>query len=43
MKFKRKYGRQKQAKPTKGLFLILLLVIALILWFKAEDFMNALF
>jgi hypothetical protein len=43
MEVKRKFGRQKEAKPTKGLFLVLLLVIAVIFWFKAEDIMNALF
>ncbi len=43
MEFKRKFGRQKETKPTKGLMLVLLLVIAVICWFKAEDIMNALF
>ncbi|WP_262501941.1 hypothetical protein [Polaribacter atrinae] len=43
MEFKRKFGRKKETKPTKGLFLVLLLAFALILWFKAEDIMNALF
>jgi hypothetical protein len=43
MEFKRKFGRKKDAKPTKGIFLIVLLAVALILWFKAEDIMNALF
>ncbi|MGY0407228.1 MAG: hypothetical protein ACWIPJ_02570 [Polaribacter sp.] len=43
MKFQRKFGRKKDAKPKKGLFLIALLAIVLILWFKAEDIMNALF
>ena len=43
MEFKRKFGRQKESKPKKGLFLVLLLAAALILWFKAEDIMNALF
>jgi len=43
MEFKRKFGRQKKTKPTKGLFLVLVLAFVLILWFKAEDIMNALF
>jgi len=43
MEFKRKFGRQKQTKPTKGLLLVVLLAFVLILWFKAEDIMNALF
>ncbi len=42
MEFKRKFGRKKKTKPTKGIFLILLLALALFLWFKAEDIMNAL-
>lgn len=43
MKFDRKFGNRKRTKPKKGLFLVLLLVIALILWFKAEGIINALF
>jgi hypothetical protein len=43
MEFRRKFGRKKRTKPTKGIFLILLLAIAIILWFKAEDIMHALF
>ena len=43
MEFKRKFGRKKEAKPVKGLFLALLLAIAIILWYKAESIMNALF
>ncbi|WP_254917202.1 hypothetical protein [Polaribacter haliotis] len=43
MEFKRKFGRQKQSKPTKGLFLVILLAIVLILWFKADAIMEALF
>jgi hypothetical protein len=40
MEFKRKFGRRKESKPTRGLFLLLLLVVVLILWFKADDIMN---
>ena len=43
MEFKRKFGKKKQTKPTKGVFLILLLVIAVLLWFKMEPIMNSLF
>ncbi|MGJ8745269.1 hypothetical protein [Polaribacter sp.] len=43
MEFKRKFGRNKETKPVKGLFLVALLALALLLWFKAEDIMNALF
>ncbi|WP_262709553.1 hypothetical protein [Polaribacter aestuariivivens] len=43
MEFKRKFGRKKEAKPKKGLFLVILLAIALILWFKAEAIMEYLF
>ena len=43
MEFKRKFARRKRSKPKKGLFLVLLLIIVLILWFKADAFMEALF
>jgi hypothetical protein len=43
MEFKRKFGRKKESKPTKGLLLVLLLVIAVIFWFKTDEIMNALF
>ncbi|WP_181374525.1 hypothetical protein [Polaribacter aquimarinus] len=45
IKFQRKFSstRVKQAKPKKGLFLVLLLAIALILWFKAEAIMDYFF
>lgn len=43
MEFKRKFGKKKQSKPGKGLFLVLLLVIALVLWFKADALMEMLF
>ena len=43
MEFKRKFGRKKESKPKKGLFLILLLMLALFLWFKAETILAALF
>ena len=43
MEFRRKFGRKKESKPTKGLFLILLLVFAIILWFKMEAILDSLF
>jgi hypothetical protein len=43
MEFKRKFGRNKQTKPAKGLFLIILLAIAIFLWFKAESILSSLF
>ena len=43
IKFKRKFGRQKTSKPKKGIFLVLLLLIAILLWYKAESLMNAIF
>ncbi|MEE9407186.1 MAG: hypothetical protein V3V28_03830 [Polaribacter sp.] len=43
MDFKRKFGRKKETKPTKGLLLVILLAAAIILWFKADAIMEALF
>jgi hypothetical protein len=43
MEFRRKFGRRKESKPKKGLFYITLLVIAILLWYKAEDILEALF
>ncbi|WP_262502701.1 hypothetical protein [Polaribacter tangerinus] len=43
MEFRRKFGSRKRIKPKKGLFLVLLLAIVIILWYKAEAIMNALF
>ena len=43
MEFKRKFGRRKETKPKKGLFLVVILAVVLILWFKAETIMDALF
>ncbi len=39
----RRFGKRKRTKPQKGLFLILLLVIALLLWFKAEAILERFF
>ena len=43
MKFKRKFGRKKESKPIKGLFLVALLAIALLLWYKVGALMELLF
>jgi hypothetical protein len=43
MEFKRKFGRQKRTKPAKGLLLVVLLAIAVYLWFNADSLMKALF
>lgn len=43
MKIGRKFGNQKKSKPRKGAFLVLLLVIVLFLWFKAESLLTSLF
>jgi len=43
MKIGRKFGNQKKPKPQKGAFLMLLLIIVLFLWFKAESLINGLF
>lgn len=41
MEFKRKFGKRKETKPQKGLFLVLLLAIVLFLWFKAGTILEA--
>ncbi|EAR13141.1 hypothetical protein PI23P_01567 [Polaribacter irgensii 23-P] len=43
MEFRRKFGRKKEAKPTKGLLFIALLGLAILLWFKMEAILEALF
>jgi hypothetical protein len=43
MEFRRKFGKQKEKKSLKGLFLIILLVVVLYLWFNADSFIKALF
>ena len=43
MKFQRRFGKQRKTNPKKGLFFVILLAIALIIWFKAEALMEALF
>ncbi len=43
MEFKRRFGNRKKTKPKKGLFLVFLLIIALLLWHKAEAILESLF
>ena len=45
IKFRRKFSssRRKQSKPKKGLFLVFLLLLALLLWFKADAILNFFF
>lgn len=46
LKFQRKFSNsrtRKESKPKKGLFLVFLLVIALVLWFKAEAILDYFF
>lgn len=43
MEFKRRFGKQKESKPKKGIMLVLLLALALFLWFKAEPLLSAIF
>jgi len=38
-----RFKKRKKTKPKKGLFLILLLVIALLLWFNAEKILDRFF
>ena len=43
MQFKRKFGKQKQKNSKKGLFLVVLLMLALFLFYKVEDLIQLLF
>ncbi len=43
MQFKRRFGEQKRKKPTKGLFLVVLLVIVVLLWYNAEGILSKFF
>lgn len=40
MKFQRRFGRQKKGNPTRGLFLIGLLIVVLYLFFNADTFLE---
>jgi hypothetical protein len=43
MEFKRKFGNRKQKNSKKGLFLVILLALAILFWYKAEDLINLFF
>jgi len=43
MQFKRKFGKQKQKNPKKGLFLFFLLMLALFFLYKADDLIQLFF
>ncbi len=39
----RRIGKRKRTQPKKGLFFVLLLVVALFLWIKAEALLSYFF
>ena len=43
MEFKKRFGNRRRTKPKKGLFLIALLILAILLWYKAEAILEGLF
>ncbi len=43
MKFQRKFGGRRKSNPKKGLFLVLLLLLALFLWSEAENILASIF
>lgn len=43
MKFQRRFGERKKSKPKKGMFLVVLLAVALLLYMNAEKILNYLF
>jgi flagellar basal body-associated protein FliL len=43
MEFKRKFGKQKESKPKKGLFLVIILIIVVLLWYNAEVILKTFF
>lgn len=42
MKFERRFGKRRKTNPKKGIYLVLLLVIALFLFFNAERILSKL-
>ncbi|WP_299124968.1 hypothetical protein [uncultured Tenacibaculum sp.] len=40
MKFQRRFGNRKRTNPKRGMFLVILLAIAIFLWFYAEKLME---
>ncbi len=43
MEFKRRFGKQRKAKPQKGLFLVILLALVLYLFFNADKIIGRYF
>jgi flagellar basal body-associated protein FliL len=43
MEIKRKFGKQKESKPKKGLFLVIILIIVVLLWYNAEVILETFF
>ncbi|CAL2057451.1 hypothetical protein [Tenacibaculum sp. 190524A05c] len=40
MKFQKRFGNRRRTKPQKGLFLVILLAIALFLFFNTERLLS---
>ncbi|WNW00727.1 hypothetical protein RRF68_06870 [Tenacibaculum sp. HL-MS23] len=43
MKFKRRFGKNRETKPKKGLYLMLVLVVVLYLFFNADKIIGRFF
>ena len=43
MEFRRKFGKQKESKPKKGLILVIILVVVILLWYNAEFILERFF
>lgn len=43
MEFQRRFGKRKKSNPKKGIILIMLLILALFLWFQAENIIHRIF
>jgi len=43
MKFQRKFGKRRKSNPKKGLLLLVLLLLALFLWYQAENIIASFF
>lgn len=43
MKFQRRFGERKKSNPKKGMFLVILLAVALLLYMNAEKILDYLF
>lgn len=42
MEFQRRFGKRKRSNPKRGIMLVLLLALALFLWFQAENILTSL-